>query len=74
MDKLHSWTHEEDTRFYSGKAVYEKNFSVSPKILNPKIRVYLDFGPGTVIERPHAGTCGCEPGWKVPYVRPREYS
>jgi len=55
MDKLHSWADEEETRFYSGKAVYEKNFSVSPKILSLRTRVYLDFGPGTVVERPQAG-------------------
>jgi len=55
MDKLHSWADDEETRFYSGKAIYEKNFSVPPKILNPKIRVYLDFGPGTVVEQPQAG-------------------
>ncbi|PYT36047.1 MAG: glycoside hydrolase [Acidobacteria bacterium] len=55
MDRLHSWTDEEETRFYSGDAVYEKNFDVSPKILNPSVHVYLDFGPGTVVERPPKG-------------------
>ncbi len=55
MDKPRSWTDDEETRFYSGKAVYEKEFTVSKKILNPRIRVYLDFGPGTVVERPQAG-------------------
>jgi hypothetical protein len=55
MDKLRSWADDEETRFYSGKAIYEKKFSVSPKILNPKIRVYLDFGPGNVVERPQTG-------------------
>ena len=55
MDKLHSWTDDEETRFYSGRAVYEKNITVSPKTLNPRTRVYLNFGPGTVVERPQAG-------------------
>jgi hypothetical protein len=55
MDKLRSWTDEEETRFYSGKAVYEKDFSISPKIVEPRIRVHLDFGPGTAIDRPQAG-------------------
>ena len=55
MDRLRSWTDDEETRFYSGKAIYEKNVSVSPKTLNPGIRVYLDFGPGTIVERPQAG-------------------
>ena len=40
LDKLHSWVDEEDTRFYSGTAVYERNLSVSEKMLNPKVSVY----------------------------------
>ncbi len=55
MDRVHPWADEEETRFYSGDAVYEKNFDVSPKILNSRVRVYLDFGPGTVVERPQNG-------------------
>src|SRR2546430_3754873 len=55
MDRLHSWADEEETRLYSGDAVYEKNFDVSPKILNSRVRVYLDFGSGTVVERPQNG-------------------
>jgi len=55
MDRLHPWTDEEETRFFSGDAVYEKNFDVSPKILNSSFRVYLDFGSGTVVERPQKG-------------------
>src|SRR5438093_12210202 len=55
MDKLHSWTDDEETRFYSGWAVYEKNITVSPKTLNPGTRAYLNFGPATVVERPQAG-------------------
>ncbi len=55
LDKLRSWAEEEETRFYSGTAVYQKNFSVSAKMLSPKIRVVLDFGPGTVVEPPQSG-------------------
>jgi hypothetical protein len=55
IDALHSWTDDEETRFYSGKATYEKNFAVASKLLNPNVRVYLDFGPGTVVERPQTG-------------------
>jgi hypothetical protein len=55
LDKLHSWADEEETRFYSGQAVYKKTFSVSAKMLSPRNRVYLDFGPGTVVERPLSG-------------------
>jgi hypothetical protein len=55
MDKLRSWADEEDTRFYSGTAVYERNFSVSAQMLSPKTSVYLDFGLGTAVEPPKSG-------------------
>ena len=55
LDKLHSWVDEEDTRFYSGTAVYERNLSVSEKMLNPKVSVYLDFGPGTPVKPAESG-------------------
>lgn len=47
MENLRSWTDDEDTRFYSGSAVYEKDFT-APVVSGA--RVYLDFGPGTVVE------------------------
>jgi hypothetical protein len=47
MEKLRSWTDDENTQFYSGNAVYEKDFTAS---VPPGVRVYLDFGPGTVVE------------------------
>src|SRR2546429_7153425 len=36
-------------------AVHEKTITVSPKPLNPATRAYLNFGPGTVVQRPQAG-------------------
>jgi hypothetical protein len=44
MNALHSWTDDEETRFYSGQAVYETTFSLSPQSGK---NVYLDFGTGT---------------------------
>jgi glycosyl hydrolase family 106( putative alpha-L-rhamnosidase) len=55
LDKLHSWADEQETQFYSGTAVYERNFSVSTKMLSPQIKVHLDFGPGTAVKPPESG-------------------
>ncbi|HKW18876.1 MAG TPA: glycosyl hydrolase [Terriglobales bacterium] len=42
--KLHSWSDDYETRFYSGSATYENNFSIA---VQSGQRIYLDFGPGT---------------------------
>lgn len=47
IEHLNSWSDEADTRFYSGRVVYEKDFSYSPK---SDQQVLLDFGPGVAIE------------------------
>jgi hypothetical protein len=47
MEKLRSWTDDAETRFYSGSAIYERDFMAS---VSPNLRAYLDFGPGTVVE------------------------
>jgi hypothetical protein len=52
MDQLHSWTDDDATKFYSGQAVYERTVSVPATMLRPGIKVILDFGPGTVVEKP----------------------
>jgi len=44
IEKLHSWTDDEETRFYSGEAVYEKEFTLANSAGK---QVYLDFGNGT---------------------------
>lgn len=44
MQTLHSWADDADTRFYSGPAIYAKNFDFS--IPSGK-HVYLDFGAPT---------------------------
>ncbi len=44
FDKLHSWSDDEETRFYSGPAIYERSFSSSSRAGK---NVYLDFGTAT---------------------------
>ena len=49
MDRLHSWTDDESTLYYSGNAAYERGFRYDAK---PGQRVYLSFGEGTPVEAP----------------------
>jgi hypothetical protein len=44
---LHSWSNEDDTRFFSGRVVYERDFSCPPKLGQ---HTFLEFGPGVAIE------------------------
>jgi len=53
MNRLRSWADDEQTRFYSGEAIYEKSAVVPESILDAP-EVVLDFGPGTV-PAPHPG-------------------
>ena len=46
MDRLHSWTDDEDTRYFSGTATYEKDVNVPSAFLQPAFSVKLDFGEG----------------------------
>ena len=48
MPRLRSWTTDEATRFYSGQAVYRRNFNVTGSTNLRKM--WLDFGPGTPVE------------------------
>lgn len=54
MDKLHSWTDDENTKYYSGLAQYNKTVNVPADMLKPEMKVYLDFGPGTPVAMPTA--------------------
>ncbi len=47
MERLHSWTDDEDTRYYSGLAAYEKEITVPESFLRSGLAVRLDFGEGT---------------------------
>jgi len=50
MPVLRSWTDDEDTRFYSGQAVYEKTIALSQGLLTFKRRIYLNFGTGAPVD------------------------
>jgi hypothetical protein len=49
MATLRSWTDEEDTRYFSGIATYEKEVDVPAGLLANGVPVRLDFGEGTVV-------------------------
>jgi hypothetical protein len=49
MDQLRSWTNDEETRYFSGVATYEKAIDVNQSMSQEGIRVHLDFGEGTPI-------------------------
>jgi hypothetical protein len=52
MDALRSWADVEQTRYYSGVAVYEKSFAVPDGFVKKGIRVRLDFGDGQPVAPP----------------------
>ncbi len=50
MAHLRSWVSDEETRFYSGEAVYEKSVNLTQQFLAKGSKVFLDFGQGTPVE------------------------
>jgi hypothetical protein len=44
MDTLRSWTEDEETRYFSGLAVYEKELVIPENLLQSGREVWLDFG------------------------------
>jgi hypothetical protein len=51
MDRLRSWTEDENTRYYSGLATYEKEVVIPDDFLDGRVRVQLDFGEGKPIPK-----------------------
>jgi hypothetical protein len=49
MQELHSWADTEDTKFYSGQAVYEKDVQLPSSYFQEGTRIFLDFGRGVPI-------------------------
>jgi hypothetical protein len=49
MAQLHSWTDEEETRYFSGVATYEKEVTVPDNMLQNGLELRLDFGEGKPI-------------------------
>jgi hypothetical protein len=50
--KLRSWTVDEQTRYFSGTATYEKSIDVPSDVLRKGARIRLDFGEGTPVPKP----------------------
>jgi hypothetical protein len=50
MPHLRSWTEDEATRFYSGRALYEKTVPLPDSFFAQSPKIVLDFGPGTPTE------------------------
>ena len=49
MDQLRSWTDDEETRYFSGLATYEKEIDVNESMLGAGTIVNLDFGEGQAL-------------------------
>lgn len=50
MNRLHSWADDEETRYYSGAATYQKEVTVPEGFLHSGLTVQLDFGEGKPAE------------------------
>jgi len=53
IPKLHSWSDDPSSRYYSGQVRYSKTFDLSAHELSSKINAVLDFGSGTAIDEPN---------------------
>jgi hypothetical protein len=61
MSQLRSWTDDAATRFYSGKATYQRSIELTSAFLESAENVALDFGPG----EPVAAPSGHGPGMRA---------
>jgi hypothetical protein len=52
MVKLRSWTEYDDLKFFSGRGIYERTFSLPREVLNRHDRVHLCFGESVPIKEP----------------------
>jgi hypothetical protein len=46
MNTLRSWTDDEETRYFSGVATYEKDVTLTATMFEKGRRIFLDFGEG----------------------------
>jgi hypothetical protein len=53
MPKLHLWSDNPSSRYYSGQVSYSKTFDLSAHELSSKINAVLDFGSGMAIDEPN---------------------
>jgi hypothetical protein len=49
MERLRSWTEDDTTRFFSGRALYEKTFNAPANLADSSAGLWLDFGEGTPV-------------------------
>ena len=49
MEHLRSWTDNEETRYFSGVATYERDVEIKGNMLQQGLALRLDFGEGTAI-------------------------
>ena len=68
MASLRSWTDEENTKFFSGQAIYAKALNVPESLLQRDEKLMLDFGTGTPIE-PRASSAPGMRAWLESPVR-----
>ncbi len=56
MDALRSWTQDDETRYFSGQASYEKGVVVPESLLQDGLKLILDFGEGQPVpgQRPES--------------------
>ena len=67
MEHLRSWTEDEDTRYFSGVATYEKTVVVPDNVLRGDLTLRLDFGEAHVI--PNLGPRARMQAWLDPPIR-----
>ncbi|HEY4837356.1 MAG TPA: glycosyl hydrolase [Candidatus Acidoferrales bacterium] len=68
MDHLRSWTDDETTKYFSGRATYVKTVSIPDRMLNPALEYKLDFGEGTAVAQTSGGGNGMR-AWMESPVR-----
>jgi len=66
MEKLHSWTDDETTQYFSGVASYEKTVSVPESMLKPGGAIRLDFGEGHALEKDRGRSNGMRAWFEGP--------
>jgi hypothetical protein len=66
MERLDSWVDNEETRYFSGAAAYEKTVTVPEDMLKPGIGVKLDFGKGTALTEVRGRSSGMQAWFEGP--------
>ncbi len=70
FNTLTDWSRrpEEGIKYFSGTAIYRKNFDLSQSVIsNPQIKLFLDLGMVEVMARVRVNGRDCGIAWKPPY-------